>query len=76
MAYGHRTQHCLSFTARAGFEPVPPTPLKDMEAVLGRLEAKKDEWARLGMLERAELLRQTLKCVIQAGTPPLCCCLT
>ena len=42
-----------------------------MEAVLGRLDAKKDEWAQLGMLERAELLRKTLKCVIQVGANAL-----
>ena len=38
--------------------------------MLGRLEAKKDEWARLGTPERAELLRRTLKCVIQVGATP------
>ena len=41
--------------------------------MLGRLEAKKDEWARLGTAERAELLRRTLKCVIEVGATPHFC---
>lgn len=41
------------------------TSLKDLEAVLQRLDSKKAEWANLSTLKRADLLRQSLKCVIQ-----------
>ena len=42
-----------------------PTSLKDLEAILGRLDSKKDEWANLSTLKRADILRKTLRCVIQ-----------
>jgi hypothetical protein len=49
-----------------GFEPISPTPERELEAVLQQLEAKKEEWANLTTLKRATLLRDTLKCVIEA----------
>ena len=52
----------------AGFSPVQPTPLKDLEAILHRLDSKKAEWANLSTLKRADILRRTLKCVIQVQT--------
>ena len=42
-----------------------PTSLKELEAILQRLESKKEEWANLSTLKRADILRQTLKCVIE-----------
>jgi hypothetical protein len=48
-----------------GFEPVPPTPLKDLENTIGLLDSKKEEWANLTTLKRADLLRETLKSVIE-----------
>ncbi len=47
-----------------------PTPLKDLEAILRRLDSKKAEWANLSTLKRADILRQTLKCVIQVQASP------
>lgn len=47
---------------------MPPTPLKDLEATLQALNAKKTEWANLTTLKRAELLRETLKHVIAVST--------
>ena len=42
-----------------------PTSLKDLEAILHRLDSRKAEWANLSTLKRADILRRTLKCVIQ-----------
>ena len=42
-----------------------PTSLKDLEAILQKLDGKKAEWANLSTLKRADILRRTLKCVIQ-----------
>ena len=54
----------------AGFTPVKPTSLKDLEAILQKLDSKKAEWANLSTLKRADILRQTLKCVIQVQSSP------
>ncbi|BDA42382.1 hypothetical protein COCOBI_03-2690 [Coccomyxa sp. Obi] len=51
----------------SGFEPVPATPLKELEVTLQALDAKKEEWANLTTLKRAELLRETLKSVIEVS---------
>ena len=48
----------------AGFEPIPATPIPELEAVIEKLDSKKAEWATLTTLKRAALLRETLKCVI------------
>lgn len=45
-----------------------PTSLKDIETILHRLDSKKAEWANLSTLKRADILRRTLKCVIQVRT--------
>lgn len=46
-----------------------PTPEKELEAVLQQLDAKKAEWANLTTLKRADLLRATLKTVIEVRAP-------
>lgn len=51
-----------------GFEAVPPTPLKQLESTLQALDAKKEEWANLTTLKRGELLRETLKHVIDVSS--------
>lgn len=60
---------CMQY---AGFTPVQPTSMKELEAILQRLESKKEEWANLSTLKRADILRQTLKSVIEVRikTPP------
>ena len=48
-----------------------PTSLKDLEAILQKLDSKKAEWANLSTLKRADILRRTLKCVIEVQTDPM-----
>ena len=48
-----------------------PTSLKDLEAILQKLDSKKAEWANLSTLKRADILRRTLKCVIQVQPSPM-----
>ena len=47
-----------------------PTSLQDLESTLQKLESKKDEWANLTTLKRAELLRKTLACVLEVRAAP------
>ena len=47
-----------------------PTSLQDLESILQKLESKKDEWANLTTLKRAELLRKTLACVLEVCAAP------
>ncbi len=49
---------------------MPATPLKELEVTLKALDAKKEEWANLTTLKRAELLRETLKHVIDVSVVP------
>ena len=44
----------------AGFEPIPPTSEAELDAIVGRLQAKAPEWAALPPAERAALLRSCL----------------
>ena len=51
-----------------------PTSLQDLESTLQKLESKKDEWANLTTLKRAELLRKTLACVLEVRAEAWECC--
>ena len=66
---GHGTAFC-----HAGFSPAQPTSLQDLESTLQKLESKKDEWANLTTLKRAELLRKTLACVLEVRAEAWECC--
>jgi len=40
--------------------PLPPTPLADVDAAVDRLAQKKDEWVKVPMARRAQLLRECM----------------
>jgi len=44
--------------------PLPPTPLADVDAAVDRLAQKKDEWVKVPVARRAELLKQCMTALL------------